>query len=30
VTPADRLDRALIWRQAEDRLLGRVDGVPHN
>ena len=27
---AERLDRALIWRQAEDRLMGRVDGVPHH
>lgn len=27
---AERLDRELIWRQAEDRLRGRVDGVPHH
>src|SRR5436305_11440190 len=27
---ADRFDRALIWRQAEDRLMGRVPGVPHH
>ncbi|HST66016.1 MAG TPA: hypothetical protein VLM05_12580 [Mycobacteriales bacterium] len=27
---AERLDRALIWRQAEERLLGHVAGVPHN
>jgi len=27
---APRFDRALIWREAEDRLLGRVPGVPHN
>lgn len=27
---ADRLDRALIWKQAKDRLRGRVDGVPHH
>ena len=24
------LDRAAIWRQAEDRLLGQVPGAPHN
>ncbi len=28
--PAERLDRALIWRQATDRLRGRIDGVPHH
>jgi hypothetical protein len=27
---AERFDRALIWRQAEDRLNGRVDGVRHH
>ena len=27
---AERLDRALIWRQANDRLHGRVEGVPHH
>ncbi len=27
---AERFDRALIWRQATDRLYGRVDGVPHH
>jgi hypothetical protein len=27
---AERLDRALIWTQAVDRLEGRVDGVPHH
>ncbi len=27
---AERLDRALIWRQATDRLRGLVDGVPHH
>jgi hypothetical protein len=27
---AERLDRALIWRQAEERLMGRVDGVSHH
>ena len=27
---AERFDRALIWRQAEDRLLGRVPGVTHH
>ena len=27
---AERLDRGLIWRQAVDRLQGRVDGVPHH
>jgi hypothetical protein len=27
---AERFDRALIWRQAEDRLVGRVPGVPHH
>lgn len=27
---AERLDRALIWRQALDRLQGRVEGVPHH
>jgi hypothetical protein len=27
---ADRLDRALIWRQATDRLHGRIEGVPHH
>ena len=27
---AERLDRALIWSQATDRLQGRVDGVPHH
>ena len=27
---AERLDRALIWAQATDRLRGRVQGVPHH
>jgi hypothetical protein len=27
---AERFDRALIWRQAADRLAGRVPGVPHH
>ncbi len=27
---AERLDRALIWHQASDRLRGRVAGVPHH
>lgn len=27
---AERFDRALIWRQAEERLLGRVPGVTHH
>ena len=27
---AERFDRWLIWRQAEDRLMGRVAGVPHH
>ena len=27
---APRLDRALIWRQAHDRLTGRVPEVPHH
>jgi hypothetical protein len=27
---AERLDRELIWQQATDRLMGRVDGVPHH
>jgi hypothetical protein len=27
---AERFDRALVWRQAEDRLLGRVPGVTHH
>jgi hypothetical protein len=27
---AERLDRELIWRQAGDRLMGRVDGVRHH
>jgi hypothetical protein len=27
---ADRLDRALIWRQAVDRLMGRVAGIRHH
>ena len=27
---AERLDPALIWRQADDRLKGRVEGVPHH
>jgi hypothetical protein len=27
---AERFDRDLIWRQAADRLTGRVDGVPHH
>jgi hypothetical protein len=26
---AERLDRALIWRQANDRLRGRAPGVPY-
>jgi hypothetical protein len=26
---AERLDRALILRQANDRLRGRIDGVSH-
>ena len=27
---AERFDRSLIWQQAEDRLTGRVPGVPHH
>jgi hypothetical protein len=27
---AERLDRALIWRQARDRLFGHVPGVSHH
>lgn len=27
---AEQFDRSLIWRQAEDRLRGRIQGVPHN
>src|SRR5262249_46536528 len=27
---AERFDRALIWKQANDRVRGRVDGVPHH
>jgi hypothetical protein len=27
---AEQLDRALIWRQATDRLQGRVEGAPHH
>jgi hypothetical protein len=27
---AERLDRQLIWRQAADRLAGRIEGVPHH
>ena len=27
---ADCLDRHQIWAQAEDRLRGRVAGVPHH
>jgi hypothetical protein len=27
---AERFDRGLVWRQAEDRLLGRVAGVSHH
>jgi hypothetical protein len=27
---AERLDRSMIWRQAEDRLMGRVPGVRHH
>jgi hypothetical protein len=27
---AERLDRELIWRQASDRLAGRVPEVPHH
>lgn len=27
---AERFDRALIWRQAEDRLMGRLPGVLHH
>jgi hypothetical protein len=27
---APSLDPASIWRQADDRLRGRVDGVPHH
>jgi len=27
---AERLDRALIWQQAADRLTGRIDGVAHH
>jgi hypothetical protein len=27
---AERLDRALIWRQANDRLYGRIEDVPHH
>jgi hypothetical protein len=27
---AERFDRAVIWRQAHDRLTGRVGGVSHH
>lgn len=27
---AEQLDKALIWRQAKDRLTGRVASVPHH
>jgi hypothetical protein len=27
---AERFDRELVWVQANDRLRGRVDGVPHH
>jgi hypothetical protein len=27
---AEHFDRYLIWRQAVDRLAGRVEGVPHH
>ena len=27
---SEALDRTLIWSQADDRLEGRVDGVPHH
>jgi hypothetical protein len=27
---ADRFDPDLIWRQAMDRLHGRIEGVPHH
>lgn len=27
---SEHLDRAQIWREAVDRLRGRVDGVPHH
>jgi hypothetical protein len=27
---AERVDRELIWRQATDRLAGRIEGVPHH
>ena len=27
---SERLDRAVIWREAVDRLSGRIDGVPHH
>jgi hypothetical protein len=26
----ERCDKSLIWRQAEDRLMGRVPGVDHH
>jgi hypothetical protein len=27
---ADQFDRSMIWRQAEDRLRGRIAGIPHH
>ena len=27
---AERFDPALIWREAVDRLTGRIEGVPHH
>jgi heme-degrading monooxygenase HmoA len=27
---SERLDRAVIWHEAIDRLIGRIDGVPHH
>jgi hypothetical protein len=27
---AERFDRALVWRDAEERLLGRIPGVSHH
>lgn len=27
---AERFDRRMIWRQADDRLMGRLQDVPHH
>jgi hypothetical protein len=27
---SERLDRGVIWREAVERLTGRIDGVPHH